>query len=93
MLVLGQGCLRHADLREAIDDPGCTCGWATTALHRRARARPGDRGRRGARRGLPGHEYPEPHMYFGGVGAAHRAADGSLQAAGDRRRDAAVGVA
>ena len=32
-------------------------------------------------------------MYFGGVGAAHRAADGSLQAAGDRRRDAAVGVA
>ncbi len=22
--------------------------------------------------GLPGHEYPEPHMYFGGVGAAQR---------------------
>lgn len=42
--------------------------------------------------GLPGHEYPEPHMYFGGVGAAYRTVTGSVLAAGDRRRAAAVGV-
>ena len=42
--------------------------------------------------GLPGHEYAEPHMYFGGVGAAYRSSRGELLAAGDRRREAAVGV-
>ena len=31
-------------------------------------------------------------MYFGGVGAAQREADGTLEAAGDERREAAVGV-
>ncbi len=42
--------------------------------------------------GLPGRAYPGPHMYFGGVGAALRRADGTLEAAGDARREAAVGV-
>ena len=42
--------------------------------------------------GLRGHEYPEPHMYFGGVGAAQLGPDGRLQAAGDPRREAATGV-
>jgi gamma-glutamyltranspeptidase/glutathione hydrolase len=41
--------------------------------------------------GLPAHAYPGPHMYFGGVGAALLGADG-LVAAGDARREAAVGV-
>jgi gamma-glutamyltranspeptidase/glutathione hydrolase len=45
-----------------------------------------------ARSGLPGHEYPEPHMYFGGVGAALGTPDGDLVAAGDARREAATGV-
>jgi len=31
-------------------------------------------------------------MYFGGVGAALRSPDGTLLAAGDERRAAAVGV-
>ncbi|MEZ5201443.1 MAG: hypothetical protein R2742_09085 [Micropruina glycogenica] len=43
--------------------------------------------------GLVGHEYGEPHMYFGGVGAALRHEDGTLQASGDTRREAHVGVA
>lgn len=42
--------------------------------------------------GLRGNEYPEPHMYFGGVGAAQLGPDGRLEAAGDPRREAATGV-
>jgi gamma-glutamyltranspeptidase/glutathione hydrolase len=45
-----------------------------------------------ARSGLPSHEYAEPHMYFGGVGAAAVSPSGDLQAAGDARREAATGV-
>jgi gamma-glutamyltranspeptidase/glutathione hydrolase len=41
--------------------------------------------------GLPGNEYPSTHMYFGGVGAA-QLDGGRLLAAGDSRRQAAVGV-
>lgn len=35
---------------------------------------------------LPATRYDEPHMYFGGVGAAMMGADGTLQAAADARR-------
>jgi gamma-glutamyltranspeptidase/glutathione hydrolase len=45
-----------------------------------------------ARSGLPSHEYAEPHMYFGGVGAALGTLDGDLLATGDARREAATGV-
>ena len=91
MLVLGQGCLHGRDLQHAIDAP---------RLHLRL-------GREGfvveherddaiaaavARSGLPGHEYPEPHMYFGGVGAAQATPEGDLVAAGDARREATTGV-
>jgi gamma-glutamyltranspeptidase/glutathione hydrolase len=41
--------------------------------------------------GLDSYVYPGPHMYFGGVGAAELASEG-LIAAGDARREAAVGV-
>lgn len=90
MLVLGQGCLHGADLREAIARP-------------RLHVRVGDEVRVEFERdpalaeavtacGLPSHEYPEPHMYFGGVGAAYLRRSGALEAAGDARREAAVGV-
>jgi gamma-glutamyltranspeptidase / glutathione hydrolase len=91
MLVLGQGCLHGRDLRHAIAAP-------------RLHVRPRDEGfvveherddeiaAAVARSGLPAHEYPEPHMYFGGVGAALATADGDLIAAGDARREAATGV-
>lgn len=42
--------------------------------------------------GLAAEEYPGPHMYFGGVGGALLDPDGVLLAAGDDRREAAVGV-
>jgi gamma-glutamyltranspeptidase / glutathione hydrolase len=93
MLVLGQGFLHGADLQQAIDAP-------------RLHLRRGDDGafvveheqdagiaRAVAAAGLAAHEYAEPHMYFGGVGAAYHDVTGDLMAAGDVRRDAAVGVA
>lgn len=91
MLVLGQGCLHGRDLREAIAAP---------RLHLRLQdeefvveyERDEEIEAAVARSGLPGHEYPEPHMYFGGVGAALQAPDGDLVAAGDARREAATGV-
>ena len=92
MLVLGQGCLHGRDLQGAIDGP-------------RVHVRPLEDGsfvveyeyepeveRAAAALGLPAHAYAEPHMYFGGVGAAYLSVDGELQAAGDSRREAAVGV-
>ena len=91
MLVLGQGCLHGRDLRHAIAAP---------RLHLRLRddgfvvehERDEEIAAAVARSGLPAHEYPEPHMYFGGVGAALETLDGELIAAGDARREAATGV-
>jgi len=92
MLVLGQGCLHDVDLQHAISAP---------RLHARIlddgevcidhERDPGIAAAVDAL-GLAGHEYPEPHMYFGGVGAALLRPDGSVEAAGDARREAAVGV-
>jgi gamma-glutamyltranspeptidase/glutathione hydrolase len=91
MLVLGQGMLHDQDLQHAIS-------------RRRVHVRRGEDGfvaeyerepdlaEAVARSGLPGHEYAEPHMYFGGVGAAMLSGDGLLEAAGDQRREAAVGT-
>jgi gamma-glutamyltranspeptidase / glutathione hydrolase len=94
MQVLGRACLQGTALSEAITRP---------RLHVRVgEADPdldtvefeADPGIEAAVQdsGLPGHAYDEPHMYFGGVGAAYRHADGRLEAAGDQRREAAVGV-
>jgi gamma-glutamyltranspeptidase/glutathione hydrolase len=101
MLVLGQGCLHGADLQQAIDRPRlhvrrvpADAGHAgdAAATYLVEHERDPDLAAAVVASGLPGHEYPEPHMYFGGVGAALRHADGTLQAAGDARREAAVGV-
>ena len=42
--------------------------------------------------GLRGTDHGRHQMFFGGVGAAYRRDDGSLEAAGDPRREAEVGV-
>ena len=84
MLVLGQGCLHRVDLQHAISRPRLHLrfgeGGFTAEYERDA-----DLAAAVDASGLPGHEYPEPHMYFGGVGAAHREADGTLEAAGTTR--------
>jgi gamma-glutamyltranspeptidase/glutathione hydrolase len=100
MLVLGQGCLHGADLQEAINRPRLHL--------RRVPGPDGPDGTDGgfvvehepddelaaavAASGLPSRAYDAPHMYFGGVGAAYRSSTGLLQAAGDARREAAVGI-
>jgi gamma-glutamyltranspeptidase/glutathione hydrolase len=91
MLVLGQGCLHDRDLQEAVDAPrlhvrGRDDGFVVEHERDEAIAAAVERS------GLPAHEYPEPHMYFGGVGAALMTPDGGLLAAGDARREAATGV-
>jgi gamma-glutamyltranspeptidase/glutathione hydrolase len=91
MLVLGQGCLHGRDLQHAIDAPRLHVrvvddGFVVEHERDEALAAAVERS------GLPAHEYPEPHMYFGGVGAALMTPDGDLLAAGDARREAATGV-
>jgi gamma-glutamyltranspeptidase / glutathione hydrolase len=91
MLVLGQGCLHDRDLQSAIAAPRVHLRLVDEEFVVEHEA---DEEIRAAvaRSGLRSHEYAEPHMYFGGVGAAAVAPSGDLQAAGDARREAATGV-
>lgn len=91
MLVLGQGCLHGKDLQAAIDTRRLHLRPVDGAFRVEYEDDPGIAAAV-ADSGLEGHAYPEPHMYFGGVGAALRTATGDLVAAGDHRREAAVGV-
>ncbi|MBM6402573.1 gamma-glutamyltransferase [Phycicoccus sonneratiae] len=92
MQVLGQGCLHGADLRTAIEAPRVHVRFdadggpvvehesdpeITAAVHAA---------------GLRATDHGALSMYFGGVGAAYRREDGTLLAAGDPRREAAVGI-
>jgi gamma-glutamyltranspeptidase/glutathione hydrolase len=91
MLVLGQGCLHDRDLRASIASPRVHLRQVDDGFvveHERDE----EVAAAVARSGLPSHEYAEPHMYFGGVGAAAVAPSGDLVAAGDARREAATGV-
>ena len=92
MLVLGQGCLHGADIQHAIANPRLHLRLVDGGDFRVEYERDEAIAAAVAASGLEGHEYPEPHMYFGGVSAAYRALDGALVAAGDARREAAVGV-
>jgi gamma-glutamyltranspeptidase/glutathione hydrolase len=91
MLVLGQGCLHDRDLRSAIASPRVHLRLVDDEFVVEHEA---DEEIRAAvaRSGLRSHEYAEPHMYFGGVGAAAVSPSGDLLAAGDARREAATGV-
>lgn len=92
MQVLARVCLREQGLQDAVDAP---------RLHVRVHEDDGVRvdlepdpelAAAVAKSGFAAHEYDGRHMYFGGVGAALRHTDGSLEAAGDPRREAAVGT-
>ena len=91
MLVLGQGMLHGEDLQHAISRPRVHVRRGEDGFVAEYEAEPA-LAEAVARSGLPGHEYAEPHMYFGGVGAAMLSGDGLLEAAGDQRREAAVGA-
>ena len=93
MLVLGQGCLHGADLRHAIEAPRLHVRFDEDGVAgRRPRERPRDHRERRRAAGAARRRPRRPQMYFGGVGAAYRRDDGSLEAAGDPRREAAVAV-
>jgi gamma-glutamyltranspeptidase/glutathione hydrolase len=91
MQVLGQALLHHEGLQPAIDAPRLHVRFTDDGTPR-VEHEPSEAIAAAVRNaGLTAHAYPGPHMYFGGVGAALLGADG-LVAAGDARREAAVGV-
>ncbi len=90
--VLGRHCLHDTPLREAILAPRLHVshledGGAVVDIEPNA-----DIAAAVADRGLRARTHGELDMFFGGVGAAARLADGSLVAEGDPRREAAVGL-
>ncbi|GAA6527140.1 gamma-glutamyltransferase [Intrasporangium sp. DVR] len=90
--VLGKALLLGVDIEEAIEAPRLHVRFredgATAVEHERD---PGIAAAAEAS-GMARYEYPSKHMYFGGVGAAQLDGD-ELFAAGDSRREGAVGVA
>jgi len=92
MLVLGQGCLHDADLREAIEAPRLHVRFdddGTAVVEHETDAAIAQAVRAA---GLHARDHGVQQMFFGGVGAAYRRQDGMLEAAGDPRREAAVAV-
>ncbi|MBR7742707.1 gamma-glutamyltransferase [Phycicoccus sp. BSK3Z-2] len=90
--VLGQGCLRGADLQEAIAAPRVHVRFADDGAAVVEHESDPAIAAAVVASGLASTDHGETSMYFGGVGAAYRREDGMLQAAGDPRREAAVAV-
>ena len=92
MLVLAQGCLRGADLQEAINAPRTHVRFDADGSPVVEHESDPAVAAAVAASGHAATDHGETSMYFGGVGAAYRREDGVLQAAGDPRREAAVAV-
>jgi gamma-glutamyltranspeptidase/glutathione hydrolase len=84
-----------ADLMDAVDAPRVHVG-GDHQIHVEPGLTDADLaglGRLAARRGWPGVDrWPAPNVYFGGVHAVRRAADGTVTAVGDARRGGAAAV-
>ena len=93
MQMLSQACLRHTDLQSAVDAPRMhvRTGASEEDLFVDFEDEPEVEAAIVAA-GLPHRNFGDLHMYFGGVGAAYLREDGVLEAAGDPRREAAIGV-
>jgi gamma-glutamyltranspeptidase/glutathione hydrolase len=91
MQVLGQALLHHEPLQGAIDAPRLHVRFMDDGSPRVEHEPSEAIAAAVTATGLAAHAYPGPHMYFGGVGAAQLGSEGLL-AAGDARREAAVGV-
>lgn len=92
MQVLAQGCLKDADLAEAINAPRLHVRFEEDTTPVVEHEADPQIAAAVEALGLRGHDHGELSMYFGGVGAAYRSVAGELVAAGDARREAAVGV-
>lgn len=91
MQVLWRYCIRGEALQDAIDAPRLH----VRVMDRGVRVEHEDGGEIMAAvhaAGLEGVSHGPQAMFFGGVGAARRRPDGRLDAAADRRREAATGV-
>ncbi|WP_404386076.1 gamma-glutamyltransferase family protein [Knoellia locipacati] len=92
MQVLAQLCLHGADLDTAIQAPRVHVRFEESGEAVVEHEASPEISEAIAAAGLRGLDHGELSMYFGGVGAAHLRGDGDLRAAGDPRREAAVGV-
>ena len=92
MQVLDQLCLQGADLDTAIRAPRMHVRFGTAGAALVEHEADEAIAAAVTRAGLPGLDHGDLSMYFGGVGVAHLGRDGVLGAAGDPRREAAVGV-
>ena len=92
MQVLAQLCLHGADLDTAIQAPRVHVRFTEDGEAVVEHEASAEIEAAVAAAGLRGLDHGELSMSFGGVGAAYRSSDGDLRAAGDPRREAAVGV-
>lgn len=92
MQVLAQGCLHGADLQDAISSPRAHVRFEPDGTPVVEHESSVTLTAAVDELGLAGHDHGDLSMYFGGVGAAYRRAGGTLTAAGDPRRAAAVAV-
>ena len=92
MQVLARYCLMGIGLQEAIDRPRLHVRVLEDGSHRLEHEDDPAMTDAAARSGMETVRHPRHSMFFGGVGAAHRAPGGALSAAADPRREAATGV-
>ncbi|MEO7132509.1 MAG: gamma-glutamyltransferase [Dermatophilaceae bacterium] len=92
MQVIGAACLKGTLIQDAISAPRSHVRLLDDDAYRVDYEAAEDIAAAVAEAGLDHEVFDGLDMYFGGVGAAVRRADGSLTAAGDSRREAAVGV-
>ncbi|SDP52586.1 gamma-glutamyltranspeptidase / glutathione hydrolase [Pedococcus dokdonensis] len=92
MQVLGRHCLDGTPMQEAIDAPRVHVRILDDGTPRVDHEDDPGISAAIAALGLPSFSHGPTSMFFGGVGAARRLADGALDAAGDSRREAATRV-
>jgi gamma-glutamyltranspeptidase/glutathione hydrolase len=92
MQVLGRHCLDETPLQDAIDAPRVHVRFLDDATPRVDHEGAAGAAEAAAALGLAAFSHGGLSMFFGGVGAAVVRADGSLEAAGDPRREAATRV-
>ena len=90
--VLGGVCLDNHPLQQAIDQPRLHIAIDDDGRERMEYEEAPALADAALQLGLPTVVHPPMSMYFGGAGAAARHDDGRLDAAGDPRREAAVGI-
>ena len=90
MQVLAAFCLEGTDLQSAIDRPRLHVRFLEDGSARIEHEDDDTLREAVQRSGLPAHAHGHRDMFFGGVGATLRDADGGLSAAGDGRRAAAT---